>query len=102
MIRRKFDIIFSKAALEELNLIIDFYKKLMFRLARNLIIEMHEVLMFLKNNPHAYDDYYDGKFGVITMRKYPVEIYYHIENQKIIVLAIRHKNEKPLKWVERV
>ena len=102
MIRKKFKIYFAKEALEDLNKIIEFYKKLMFHLARNLVIELQETFLFFQNNPHLYDDYYDGEFGVLTLRKYPIEVYYHIDGQDIIVLAVKHKNETPFKWSERV
>ncbi len=102
MLRKKFKIYLSQAALDDLYYLTEFYKKLMFRLAKNLIIEMNEAFGRLQTNPGTFAEGYNGKFGIITLRKYPVEIYYTIDQHDIIVLSIEHKNQHPNKWIDRV
>ncbi len=102
MVRKKFKILLSQEAIDDLNKLLEYYKKLMFRFAKNLVLELDETLKFLQNNPHAYSDGYDGEFGIITLRKYPVEVFYHIDGQNVIILALQHKNNSPLYWIQRV
>ncbi len=102
MIRKKFKIYISESALNDLHALTEFYKKLMFHLAKGLIIELNETFSRLQTNPASYDEGFDGKFGILTLRKYPVEVYYTIEEHSIIILSFEHKNLSPLKWIERV
>ncbi len=74
----------------------------MFKFAKNLILELEQTFKNLQANPHAFSNGYDGEFGIINLRKYPVEVFYHIDGQNIIVLAIKHKNFNPNYWIERV
>ncbi len=102
MIRKKFKIYLSGSALNDLHALAGFYKKLMFHLAKGLVIELNETLSRLQSNPASFGQGYDGKFGVINLRKYPVEIYYTIDGHSIIILSFEHKNHTINKWIERV
>ncbi len=102
MIRKKFKIYLIDAALDDLNRLVEFYKKLMFKFAKNLILELDQTFKTLQANPHTFSAGYDGQFGIINLRKYPVEVFYHIDGQQIIILAIQHKNFNPDYWIERV
>ncbi len=102
MIRKKFKIYLIDAALDDLNHLVEFYKKLMFKFAKNLILELDQTFKTLQANPHTFSAGYDGQFGIINLRKYPVGVFYHIDGQQIIILAIQHKNFNPNYWIERV
>ena len=102
MIRKKFKIYLSESALNDLHGLVELYKKLMFHLAKGLIIELNETLSRLQGSPASFSEGYDGKFGIINLRKYPVEVYYTIEEHSIIILSFEHKNHDPNKWIERV
>ncbi len=102
MIRKKFKIFVSQTALDDLHELIEFYKKLKFPLARGLVIEINENFARLQTNPGAFGQEYDGQVGLINLRKYPVEIYYTIDEHSIIILSFEHKNNSPNKWIERV
>ncbi len=102
MIRKKFKIFVSGSALDDLHRLVEFYKKLMFHLAKGLIIELNETFGQLQVNPAAFDQEYKNGFGIITLRKYPVEVYYTIDEHSIIILSFQHKNNNPSKWIERV
>ncbi len=102
MLRKKFKILLTDSALDDLKSLIDYYKKLMFKFSKNLVLELDETFKFLQNNPHAYEQGYDGHFGIINLRKYPVEIFYTIDDQNIVILSLKHKNQNPNYWIERV
>jgi len=102
VVKKKQKIYLTDEALQDLNLLTGFYKKLMFKFAKNLVLEIDETLKSLQRNPHAFDQGYNGKIGIITLRKYPVEIFYTLEQNKIIVLAIQHKNHSINYWINRV
>lgn len=102
MVRKKFKIQLIDSSLDDLKYLIDYYKKLMFKFSKNLVLEIDETLKFLQNNPHSFEQGYDGTFGIINLRKYPVEIFYTIDGQNIIILAFKHKNQDPSYWIQRV
>ena len=102
MIRKKFKIYVSGSALDDLHRLVDFYKKLMFHLAKNLVIELNDTFALLQNSPGSFERSYKDNLGVINLRKFPVEVYYTIDGHSIIILSFQHKNSSPEKWIERV
>jgi plasmid stabilization system protein ParE len=99
MLKKKFDIYLCPCALEDLNTLIQFYKKLKFRLARNLIIELNQTFAKLYNQPYTLDE---QKYKSINLSKLPVTVIYKIESHNIIILAIVHKNQNFPNWIFRV
>lgn len=60
-----------------------------------------EVLSKLQKHPKSYNKVYKDIRRVVTQR-FPFGVFYLVENNKVIVLAVMHARRDPKQWKKRI
>jgi len=93
-----FKIVFSDEAKTDLNEIGEWYRLIREGLEFEFLICIEAEIEIIKKAPFVYEEYYLGVRKAIT-NKFPYGIYYKLEADKIIILAIAHhkRGQKTIK-----
>ncbi len=70
-------------------------------LGHNFKLCIEEVISKTKSNPHIHKTIFQNVRRSVTKR-FPFGVFYTVENEKIIVLAVMHARRDPLKWKNRI
>jgi len=69
-------------------------------LGARLLHELESTYSVLEQTPLMYADIYEGTRRV-TLRKYPVGVYYKIVDDAVHIVAISHLARSPAVWMKR-
>lgn len=84
-----------------MNSSIDFYNKNVKLLGNHFLEEIQNSIEIIQKNP---DRYQIGKYGIrkYIIHRFPYNIYFRCEFQKIFIIAIAHHKRKPYYWKKRL
>jgi toxin ParE1/3/4 len=98
----KYKVEVRKEALNDILKAIEWYEKRRSGLGNEFFIAVEIEKHFIETNPYYYEDKYKGIRGAITKR-FPYIIYYRIDSEHtVLVYAVIHMKQRPLKWKRRV
>ncbi len=60
-----------------------------------------EVISKIQRNPHIHKKIFQGIRRSVT-RRFPFGVFYTVENERIIILAVLHARRDPTKWKSRI
>ncbi len=70
-------------------------------LGHNFKLCVEEVISKIQSNPHIHKTIFQNVRRSVTKR-FPFGVFYTVENEKIIVLAVMHAQRDPLKWENKI
>lgn len=91
-----YSIVYKLKALEEYEQSIEWYAERSIKASENFIIEVQESIEEIKHNPTQFKNRYK-KYYEITLKKYPFDIVYIIEEERIVIMSIYHQKRNPKK-----
>lgn len=91
-----YSIAYNPIALEEYEQSIEWYAARSIKASENFIIDVQESIEEIKRNPTQFKSRYK-KFYETTLKKYPFDIIYIIEKERIVILSIYHQKRNPKK-----
>ncbi|MEG3836737.1 MULTISPECIES: type II toxin-antitoxin system RelE/ParE family toxin [unclassified Microcoleus] len=94
-------IVLSPAAQEEFDEAVDWYEQQSAGLGVEFLNRVEESLDLISATPEAYPIVFP-EMRRIVVRKFPYLIYYRVEPEQIVVLAIFHSKREPKTWHSRV
>ena len=77
------------------------YEKQMNGLGSRFILSIDATIQSIQRNPLLYPKVYKNFRRALTQR-FPYGVYYFIERDTIVVVAIFHEKRKPRHWKKRV
>jgi len=89
-----YEITYRIKALREFEESIEWYEKKSIAVAENFIEKVRTRIAQIKNNPYQYARKYK-QFHEVTVEKYPFNIVYLVENERIIILSVFHHKRNP-------
>jgi plasmid stabilization system protein ParE len=87
-----FELLIQKEAWIEIQLAYDWYEEQKQGLGDDFLIEVEKCYNYLIENPRRYSHLYRR----IKTERFPYLIIYEIEEERIIVMRVRHVKQKPL------
>lgn len=94
-------IVLRPAAQEEFDEAVDWYEQQSAGLGAEFISSVAEALDRISLTPEAYPTVFP-KMRRIVVRKFPYLIYYYVEPEQIVIIAIFHSKREPKIWQSRV
>ena len=91
-----FSIAYNPKALIEYEQSIEWYAERSMQAAENFIVEVKRNIETIKNNPTQFKNRYKNYFES-TLEKYPFDIVYIIESERIVIMSIYHQKRNPKK-----
>ena len=79
---------------------VQFYESQAPRLGQELTEEFESVLELLSSHPQLGAEHLEGTRRVL-LRRYPFDVVYLIESDRILVVALAHHRRKPGYWRDR-
>jgi plasmid stabilization system protein ParE len=79
----------------------DWYEREEIGLGQALIAELADAYDRIRNNPFAYQELRSGIRRVLTHR-FPYGVYFSIEENLIVVVAVLHTARDPAEWQLRI
>ena len=64
--------------------------------------EIKSALSLIERFPYAWNEVSIESVHKYLLHKFPYAIYYFIDKNKILVIAVAHQHQKPNYWIERV
>ena len=78
----------------------DWYEQRRPGLGADFVAQIQEVFDRISTTPELYAQiFHDVRRGVV--RRFPYSVFYKIESQQVVVLAVFHSNRDPKIWQER-
>jgi toxin ParE1/3/4 len=65
------------------------------------IVEVHKAVAFIATQPFAAKVVRNG-IRKMVLRRYPYSLYYSVESDTIIIIAVGHDKRRPLYWQKRM
>lgn len=93
-------LVFHPAAQEELDAAYAWYEGELKGSGEALLAEVRNVLQRIDENPAAYAQVYRDVRRGLT-RRFPYGVFYRIETERIVVLAVYHGSRDPEGWQGR-
>lgn len=97
----KYDLIIRPEARADLLDAFHWYQSQRAGLGYDFKLCVDEVISKIQRNPLIHKVIESGIRRSIT-RRFPYGVFYVVENERIIVLAVLHARQDPLKWKKRV
>jgi plasmid stabilization system protein ParE len=94
-------IVLRPAAQEEFDEAVDWYEQQSAGLGVEFLNRVEEALDRISATPEPYSIVFQ-EMRRIVVRKFPYLIYYRVEPEQIVVLAIFHNKREPKTWQSRV
>lgn len=91
-----YSVAYKPKALEEYEQSIEWYAERSIKAAENFIIDVQESIKEIKANPTQFKNRYK-KYYETTLKKYPFDIVYIIEAERIVIISIYHQKRNPKK-----
>jgi len=91
---------FLPPAKQELDDAIEYYNLQVKDLGKHFKQEIKSALKRIQNFPYAWSEV-ESEMRKCVLHKFPYNIYYSIQKNKIIILAIAHHHQKPNYWIDR-
>jgi len=77
------------------------YEKQLKELGARFLLCVDAAIQSIQRNPKAYPEVYK-EFRRALIQRFPYGIYYFIENESIIVIAVYHEKRDPRDWKKRI
>jgi plasmid stabilization system protein ParE len=94
-------IVLRPAAQEEFDEAIDWYEQQSAGLGLEFLNRIEEALDRISVTPEAYPTIFQ-EMRRIVVRQFPYLVFYRVEPEQIVVLAIFHSKREPKTWQSRV
>ncbi|MDR2205413.1 MAG: type II toxin-antitoxin system RelE/ParE family toxin [Flavobacteriaceae bacterium] len=91
-----YSIAYNPKALEEYEQSVEWYAERSIQASENFIIEVQRCIKAIKNNPTGFKNRYRNYYE-ITLQKYPFDIVYIIDTEKIVIVSVYHHKRNPKK-----
>ena len=96
----KYELIIRSCAENDIAEAVRWYEKKVNGLGENFLLSLDAALRTITRNPEAFPKVYKG-FRRILLSRYPYSIFYIINRNKIIVIAVFHEKRNPEIWQKR-
>ena len=93
----KYELGFRKEAFEDLQESYEWYNNRKEGLGSDFLKEVEDTLKLIQSNPFLYSAIHKDIRRALV-KKFPYSIFYLVEANKIIVLAVFHMSRKPIDW----
>jgi len=90
-----FELLIQKEAWTEIQLAYDWYEEQKEGLGNDFLAEIEKCYNDLIENPHRHS-YINHLYRRIKTERFPYIIIYEIEDERILILRVRHVKQKPL------
>lgn len=101
MMKKKYKLLFTKQAKEEISLSRRYYNKCRQGLGDEFTKEVKNTTKRIVENPHQFQESVTNIRKANTSR-FPFSIFYHINDMIIRVIAVFHNSRSPENWQQRV
>jgi toxin ParE1/3/4 len=78
----------------------DWYEHQRAGLGLEFILSLEECLERIRRSPYAHAEMYKGVRRT-SIRRFPYGVYYRVEADAVVVLAVQHSRRDPRRWQER-
>ncbi len=92
---------FKSEAYNDIDVAYSWYEKQRIGLGEDFLLALEESYFKIKRTPEIYQKIYK-KVRRNLVRRFPYGIFFVVENDKIIVIAILHTKRKPQSWIDRI
>ena len=93
-------LVFRRAAEDELQRARDWYARIRAGLAEDFERRVEHALRRVRRNPRAFPCVH-GEARRVLLRRFPYGIYFLLEDERIVVLAVFHASRDPIRWQRR-
>ena len=100
-IMKKFKLLFSKKAKDEINISRRYYNKCRDGLGNEFTSEVKKTTKKILENPHQFPESI-SELRKANTSKFPFSIFYHIQDVVIKVIAVFHNSRNPENWQNRI
>jgi len=97
----KFNLKVRSCAEKDISDAVFWYEEQMKGLGTRFLFSVDTAIQSIQRNPNTYPKVYK-EFRRILIQRFPFGIYYFIENNTIIVIAVYHEKRKPDDWMMRI
>lgn len=97
----RYEITVRKEAEYDLKNIFQYYEDVRFGLGHDLLLCVEEAISKVQRNPTIYKIIYKN-LRRIAVRRFPFRLFYFIDSDRIIVVAIFHAQKDPKSWSNRI
>jgi len=94
-------IILLPQAEQDLEGAFDWYETQSPGLGREFLRNVEACFSLIKRNPQIYGTVYKT-FRRALVRRFPFSIFYEQENNSLIIYAVFHYSQNPVKWIKRL
>jgi len=77
------------------------YEKQRINLGFEFVNEVEKKGEFIETNPHLYQKVYKSVHRAV-LERFPFNVFYFIEDESVVVIAVMHGSRHPKKWQKRV
>jgi len=84
---KRFKVIFSPVAIDDVEQIVDYYEKIQPGLGKRFAVQLRLTLDAVKHNPFFASVRYDD-IRCAAIKKFPYLVHYHIDENKLLVSII--------------
>jgi toxin ParE1/3/4 len=93
---------FHPEALEELIQTELYYAEISKELANDFYLEIETAIGFLRDFAEAGQKIHPDGIRKITLKRFPYQLIYVLEEQEIFILAVAHQRSQPAYWMYRL
>jgi len=86
---------------DEISTSVLWYEKQMNGLGSRFILSIDATIQSIQRNPLLYPKVYKN-FRRALIQRFPYGVYYFVEGDTIVVIAIFNEKRKPMRWKKRV
>jgi toxin ParE1/3/4 len=92
---------FVEAALEEM-IVVELHFEQEFGLGSAFYSAMHRTIQDVLEFPEMMRPIHDSGMRRVTVDDFPVNVFYRLEGDRLVVYAVAHQSRKPFYWVNRL
>jgi toxin ParE1/3/4 len=93
-------IVLKPAAEKDIYESVEWYEEQQEKLGQRFLFELDFIFSQITSSPHLFPIVFK-KFRRAVMLSFPFCVYFAVENEIIIILAVHHSKRSPLTWKKR-
>jgi len=97
----QFELVITKNAENDILQASDWYEKQKNELGKQFMLSIDNYINTIHDNPLAFAIYY-SKIRKASTKKFPYSIFYYIDDNKIIIIAVIHNSRYEDVWKKRI
>ena len=94
------ELVVRPEAEEEISEAFEWYEKRVYGLGSDFLLNVDVALQAILSNPQQFPVIHKGLRRAL-IRRFPYQIFFLLENHRIVILAVFHAKRSPRRWMER-